>query len=106
MRHQLRRPARTRATGSACPSAGTWDEVLNTDAESYTGSGVGNLGSVTAVEGEHAGLPAYADIRGPAAGHRLVPPARLSHRVARELSSPLTRSAAQPSSAGPDRSTE
>ena len=52
----------TRATGSACPSAGAWDEVLNTDAEAYTGSGVGNLGSVTAHEGEWSGQPAHADI--------------------------------------------
>ncbi|MCW2737841.1 alpha amylase C-terminal domain-containing protein, partial [Nocardioides sp.] len=44
------------------PSAGTWTEVLNTDAEAYTGSGVGNLGSITAVPGEHHGQPAYADI--------------------------------------------
>ena len=44
------------------PSAGVWTEALNTDAESYGGSGVGNLGSVTAVSGEHAGHPAYADI--------------------------------------------
>jgi 1,4-alpha-glucan branching enzyme len=44
------------------PSAGTWDEVVNTDAEGYTGSGVGNLGSVTAVDGDHVGQPAYADI--------------------------------------------
>jgi len=39
-----------------------WEEVLNTDAESYTGSGVGNLGAVTAVEGDWSGQPAYADI--------------------------------------------
>jgi 1,4-alpha-glucan branching enzyme len=44
------------------PSAGQWDEVVNTDAEGYTGSGVGNLGSVTAVDGDHVGQPAYADI--------------------------------------------
>jgi 1,4-alpha-glucan branching enzyme len=44
------------------PSTGEWDEVLNTDAEGYTGSGVGNLGSVTAVDGDHVGQPAYADI--------------------------------------------
>ena len=44
------------------PSAGEWDEVVNTDAEGYTGSGVGNLGSVTAVDGDHVGQPAYADI--------------------------------------------
>jgi 1,4-alpha-glucan branching enzyme len=44
------------------PAAGTWDEVLNTDASSYSGSGVGNLGSVTAVEGGHQGQPAHADV--------------------------------------------
>ncbi|MDX6373167.1 MAG: 1,4-alpha-glucan branching enzyme [Nocardioidaceae bacterium] len=44
------------------PSAGQWDEVLNTDAATYTGSGVGNLGGVTAVDGEHRGQPAYADV--------------------------------------------
>ncbi len=46
----------------ALPSAGQWEEVLNTDAEGYTGSGVGNLGAVTAVAGDHLGQPAYADI--------------------------------------------
>ncbi len=44
------------------PAAGVWDEVVNTDAETYTGSGVGNLGSITAVDGDHVGQPAYADI--------------------------------------------
>jgi 1,4-alpha-glucan branching enzyme len=44
------------------PSEGVWEEVLNTDAESYTGSGVGNLGAVQAVEGEWSGQPAYADL--------------------------------------------
>ncbi|GAA2154879.1 1,4-alpha-glucan branching protein GlgB [Nocardioides koreensis] len=44
------------------PQAGVWDEVLNTDAESYTGSGVGNMGAVTAVEGDWSGQPAHADI--------------------------------------------
>ncbi len=49
----------------ALPAAGEWEEVVNTDAESYTGSGVGNLGTVTAVEGDHGGRPAYADIQVP-----------------------------------------
>ncbi len=49
----------------ALPATGEWDEVLNTDAETYTGSGVGNYGSVTAVAGEHAGQPAHADISVP-----------------------------------------
>jgi 1,4-alpha-glucan branching enzyme len=44
------------------PSTGSWQEVLNTDAETYAGSGVGNLGGVTAVEGDHLGQPAYADV--------------------------------------------
>ncbi len=44
------------------PSAGVWDELVNTDAESYTGSGVGNLGAVTAVDGEWSGQPAHADL--------------------------------------------
>jgi len=44
------------------PSAGAWEEVLNTDAEGYAGSGVGNMGGITGVDGEHLGQPAYADI--------------------------------------------
>jgi 1,4-alpha-glucan branching enzyme len=44
------------------PAAGEWHEVLNTDASAYTGSGVGNLGSVTAHEGHHDGQPAHATI--------------------------------------------
>ncbi|MBD8870059.1 1,4-alpha-glucan branching protein GlgB [Nocardioides donggukensis] len=44
------------------PTAGAWEEVLNTDAASYSGSGVGNLGTVTAVEGGWSGQPAHADI--------------------------------------------
>jgi 1,4-alpha-glucan branching enzyme len=44
------------------PLAGTWTEVLNTDAAAYSGSGVGNLGSITGTPGEHHGQAAYADI--------------------------------------------
>jgi 1,4-alpha-glucan branching enzyme len=44
------------------PSTGTWTEVVNTDAEAYTGSGVGNLGAVEALAGDWSGQPAYADI--------------------------------------------
>ena len=36
--------------------------MVNTDAEAYAGSGVGNLGSITAVDGDHVGQPAYADV--------------------------------------------
>jgi len=47
------------------PSAGEWTEVLNTDAGDYTGSGVGNMGAVTAVAGEHHGQPAHAEVTVP-----------------------------------------
>ena len=50
------------------PSAGRWAEVLNTDAEAYAGSGVGNLGGVEAVaEGWH-GMPASVTLRVPPLG--------------------------------------
>jgi 1,4-alpha-glucan branching enzyme len=38
------------------PEPGTWREVLNTDAECYGGSGVGNLGAVTADSSGSASL--------------------------------------------------
>jgi 1,4-alpha-glucan branching enzyme len=44
------------------PVDGTWTELLNTDAEAYSGSGVGNLGVVSADKGEHHGQPASASI--------------------------------------------
>ncbi|MEN0040808.1 MAG: 1,4-alpha-glucan branching protein GlgB, partial [Pseudomonadota bacterium] len=42
------------------PSGGRWREVLNTDAETYGGSGVGNQGAVEAVEEPSHGRPASA----------------------------------------------
>jgi len=39
------------------PHPGRWNEILNTDAESYGGSGVGNLGSVVAEEVPWHGQP-------------------------------------------------
>jgi 1,4-alpha-glucan branching enzyme len=50
------------------PIAGRWTEVVNTDAEMYAGSGVGNLGSVTAVDEPSHGLPASATIAVPPLG--------------------------------------
>jgi 1,4-alpha-glucan branching enzyme len=40
-------------------------ELLNTDADAYAGSGVGNLGVVQADGGEHHGQPASATITVP-----------------------------------------
>lgn len=50
------------------PAAGQWTEVLNTDAELYAGSGVGNLGSVTAVDEPWHGQPASATVTVPPLG--------------------------------------
>jgi len=47
------------------PFAGSWDEVVNTDADVYGGSGVGNLGVVTAHEDPYHGQPASATLRLP-----------------------------------------
>ncbi len=50
------------------PMAGRWDEVLNTDADVYLGSGVGNFGGVEAVEGAVHGEPASVTLRVPPLG--------------------------------------
>ncbi|QCU78805.1 1,4-alpha-glucan branching protein GlgB [Citricoccus sp. SGAir0253] len=44
------------------PLAGEWEEVLNTDSETYGGSGVGNAGTITAVEESWHGQPATARV--------------------------------------------
>jgi 1,4-alpha-glucan branching enzyme len=44
------------------PGAGTWTELINTDADLYGGSGVGNLGSVEATDEPWHGRPASAAI--------------------------------------------
>jgi 1,4-alpha-glucan branching enzyme len=50
------------------PVPGRWDEVVNTDADVYTGSGVGNLGGVEAVPDPWHGEPASATLRVPPLG--------------------------------------
>ncbi|PPF59533.1 1,4-alpha-glucan branching enzyme [Rathayibacter sp. AY1C2] len=44
------------------PTAGRWEELVNTDAEIYGGSGVGNFGAVEAREEPWAGRPASAEL--------------------------------------------
>jgi 1,4-alpha-glucan branching enzyme len=44
------------------PSAGRWREILNSDASIYGGSGLGNLGAITARNEPAHGLPASAEI--------------------------------------------
>ena len=50
------------------PAAGRWSEVLNTDAQAYGGSGVGNFGGVYADEVAWHGRPASAALRLPPLG--------------------------------------
>ncbi|SPX79900.1 1,4-alpha-glucan branching enzyme GlgB [Mobiluncus mulieris] len=50
------------------PFAGEWDEVLNSDAEIYGGSGVGNMGKVLAEDIPWNGRPASASLRIPPLG--------------------------------------
>ncbi|GAB3424844.1 1,4-alpha-glucan-branching protein [Flindersiella endophytica] len=57
------------------PSGGTWREVLNTDAENYSGSGVGNLGSVAADDTPWHGRPASALLTIPPLGTIWLAPA-------------------------------
>lgn len=47
------------------PAGGVWREALNTDAEVYGGSGVGNLGAVQAEEVPRMGQPFSAGVRVP-----------------------------------------
>ena len=50
------------------PLPGPWREVVNTDADIYGGSGVGNLGVVTAEPMEWHGMPASVVLRVPPSG--------------------------------------
>ena len=60
----------------AFPLAGAWDEVLNTDAEIYGGSGVGNLGRIEATTLPHHGFEASGTVRLPPLGAVFFTPAR------------------------------
>ncbi len=44
------------------PAGGRWDEVLNSDAETYGGSGLGNLGAVVAKDGEWGAFPHRVEV--------------------------------------------
>jgi 1,4-alpha-glucan branching enzyme len=50
------------------PRGGAWRELINTDAEVYGGSGVGNLGEVVATDQAWHGQPASAELRVPPLG--------------------------------------
>ena len=44
------------------PAAGRWREIINTDAVQYGGSGIGNLGAITAIAEPALGQPAHAKV--------------------------------------------
>ena len=50
------------------PFAGRWEEIVNTDADLYFGSGVGNFGGIEAVDEVWHGQPASARLRVPPLG--------------------------------------
>ncbi|HNP16117.1 MAG TPA: 1,4-alpha-glucan branching protein GlgB, partial [Terrimesophilobacter sp.] len=50
------------------PVPGEWAELLNTDAEEFGGSGVGNHGTVVAEQHPHGGQPASAEVMLPPLG--------------------------------------
>jgi 1,4-alpha-glucan branching enzyme len=52
----------------ALPRAGVWQELMNTDAQVYGGSGVGNLGAIEAVPIAHHGREYSAEITVPPLG--------------------------------------
>jgi len=52
----------------AFPHEGSWDETLNTDAQIYGGSGVGNLGRIKVTRTPHQGFEASASVRLPPLG--------------------------------------
>ena len=58
------------------PFAGEWNELLNTDAVEFGGSGVGNFGRVTAEPTGHQGQPASAELTLPPLGALYLQPRR------------------------------
>ncbi|MET0842792.1 MAG: 1,4-alpha-glucan branching protein GlgB [Mycetocola sp.] len=50
------------------PASGDWEEILNTDAAEFGGSGVGNFGTVVAVDQPWVGRPASAELTLPPLG--------------------------------------
>ncbi len=71
---QLLRPAAQLVPGRACRSPGRWREALNSDAEIYGGSGMGNMGAVTADGEPWNGQPTSATVVLPPLGSLLLVP--------------------------------
>ncbi len=78
------------------PAAGTWREVVNTDAEIYGGSGVGNLGRVEATDEPMHGQPASAVLQIPPAGVLWLVPEDASETVGTTLAEDALEPDAEP----------
>jgi 1,4-alpha-glucan branching enzyme len=78
------------------PQAGRWNEVLNTDAEQYGGSGVGNLGSVVTEDVPWHGQPYSALLTLPPLGAVWLEPAEPEGPVAATGAVTPTASSANP----------
>jgi 1,4-alpha-glucan branching enzyme len=85
------------------PFAGRWREVLNTDAEAYGGSGVGNLGAVEAEQHVWHGRPASARLRLPPSGVLWLAPEHFEGAVRRPRAAAVAAAppAASPAAVGP-----
>jgi 1,4-alpha-glucan branching enzyme len=70
------------------PWGGVWEEIVNTDAEEYGGSGVGNFGSVTASDEHWWGRPASAELALPPLGAIFLTPKRESVAAADQEAEP------------------
>jgi 1,4-alpha-glucan branching enzyme len=71
------------------PQPGTWMELLNTDASSYGGAGVGNAGSVMAANEPLHGQPCSAEFTLPPLSAVVFKPARQAERA--KSTAPATR---------------
>ena len=76
------------------PHGGIWDELLNSDAGEFGGSGVGNYGSVTAEDIPHQGQPASVELTIPPLGALFLRP-RLQEAVS-AVEAPAEAAAPEP----------
>jgi 1,4-alpha-glucan branching enzyme len=89
------------------PHPGRWNEILNTDAEQYGGSGVGNLGSVVAEDVPWHGQPYSAVLTLPPLGAVWLEPAGRAEEAARTGLLDATQSThAEPTHAEPTETAE
>ncbi|MEU6429303.1 1,4-alpha-glucan branching protein GlgB [Microbispora sp. NPDC046973] len=72
------------------PTPGRWEEILNTDAYEYAGSGVGNMGAVESVEEPRHGLPCSTRLRVPPLGVVWLRPVESPTAVSAEMEEPKT----------------